>query len=79
MLEQLRVFFPQVALVKPRSSRPASAEHFVVCRGYAPPAGYEPVMSNAVLVTNSTITGINRHIEPYIVCGDLRAADGPIV
>ena len=37
---QLHVFFSEVDCVKPSSSRMRSAEHFVVCKGFALPPGY---------------------------------------
>ncbi len=36
---QLRALFADVAVAKPRASRNASVEAFVVCRGFAPPPG----------------------------------------
>jgi len=38
---RLGAFFADVALAKPRASRAASVEAFVVCRGFAPPPGAE--------------------------------------
>ena len=45
---QLRVFFSAVDCVKPSSSRMKSAEHFVVCQGFALPPGYvlRPLVSH---------------------------------
>ena len=45
---QLKQFFVDVTVSKPRSSRNSSIEAFVVCRQYAPPKGYVPSM-DAVL------------------------------
>ncbi|XP_074926669.1 tRNA (cytidine(32)/guanosine(34)-2'-O)-methyltransferase [Chelonoidis abingdonii] len=49
LYSQLRIFFPDVTCAKPRSSRNSSIEAFVVCRGYCPPEGYVPNMSNPLL------------------------------
>lgn len=49
LLGQMRAFFAEVALYKPRSSRATSTEAFVVCRGHAPPPGVEPPMLRALL------------------------------
>ncbi|KKA27695.1 hypothetical protein TD95_002367 [Thielaviopsis punctulata] len=37
---QLKVFFRRVVVAKPRSSRASSVEAFIVCLGFAMPAGY---------------------------------------
>ena len=34
LVAQLQTYFDQVDVVKPRSSRASSAEHFIVCRGF---------------------------------------------
>jgi tRNA (cytidine32/guanosine34-2'-O)-methyltransferase len=34
LVAQLQTYFDQVDVVKPRSSRASSAEHFVICRGF---------------------------------------------
>lgn len=44
LLTQMRAFFRYVCVAKPPASRSTSTEAFVVCKGYAPPAGYEPSM-----------------------------------
>ena len=40
LISQFKVFFKLVDIVKPKSSRPTSVEHFIVCRFYDPPTGY---------------------------------------
>merc|ERR1712212_888725 len=37
---QLRLFFKEVTVTKPRSSRNSSIESFVVCQNYCPPPDY---------------------------------------
>lgn len=44
LYSQLRCFFQEVTVAKPKSSRNSSIESFVVCRRYCPPAGYVPTM-----------------------------------
>ena len=40
---------PHRAVAKPKSSRNSSIEAFVVCRGYAPPLGFQPGQQRALL------------------------------
>ena len=49
LYSQLRLFFENVTVAKPRSSRNSSIEAFVVCQNYKPPEGYEPTMINPLL------------------------------
>eukprot|EP00053_Salpingoeca_punica_P012389 m.110985 g.110985 ORF g.110985 m.110985 type:complete len:296 (+) comp15935_c0_seq2:126-1013(+) len=79
LYSQLKIFFPLVTCCKPRSSRNSSIESFVVCRGYAPPAGYVPTMANPLLDHKyddaNNLVGPNRTIVPFLACGDLSAYD----
>lgn len=76
---QLKIFFPYVYCTKPSSSRNSSIEAFVVCKDYSPPEGYEPHMLNPLLTHEpcdfSELTGVNRVIVPFVVCGDLSQPD----
>ncbi|XP_076759905.1 tRNA methyltransferase 7-32 isoform X2 [Xylocopa sonorina] len=76
---QLKIFFPYVYCTKPRSSRNSSIEAFVVCKDYSPPKGYKPHMLNPLLTHKpcdfDELTGINRVIVPFVVCGDLSQPD----
>lgn len=79
LYSQLKIFFNDVVIAKPRSSRNSSLESFVVCRGYEPPRDYIPRMA-PILMTESpasdkTLTGINRIIVPFVACGDLSGYD----
>ena len=47
---QLHVFFRSVQCIKPASSRAKSAEHFIVCKQYAKPPGYESVFVDSATV-----------------------------
>jgi tRNA (cytidine32/guanosine34-2'-O)-methyltransferase len=42
MLAQLKIFFPDVTIAKPKSSRNSSIEAFVLCRRFSPPPGFRP-------------------------------------
>ena len=46
---QLKLFFKDVTVCKPRSSRNSSIEAFAVCINYSPPEGYKPTMANPLL------------------------------
>ncbi|XP_076053419.1 tRNA (cytidine(32)/guanosine(34)-2'-O)-methyltransferase-like isoform X2 [Oratosquilla oratoria] len=80
LYSQLKLFFKNVSVAKPRSSRNSSIESFVVCQDYSPPEGYIPTMMNPLLDLSYTgswdnLDGINRVIVPFIACGDLSAYD----
>lgn len=80
LYSQLKIFFPNVTVAKPKSSRNSSIESFVVCQNYAPPKGYIPNMSNPLLdhsydANFNNLEGPNRVIVPFLACGDLSAYD----
>lgn len=80
LYSQLRIFFEQVSITKPASSRNSSIEAFVVCQKYRPPVGYVPQMINpmfddVMVMANETESPVNRMVIPFIVCGDLRGFD----
>jgi len=79
LYSQLKVFFTEVTLAKPRSSRNSSIEAFVVCRNYLPPIGYIPTMVDPMLdyhySSSTPQTGPNRVVVPFIACGDLSGYD----
>ncbi|XP_063905200.1 uncharacterized protein LOC135124219 [Zophobas morio] len=79
LTNQLLMLFEDVVTVKPTSSRTSSIEAFVVCRNYKPPMGFNPKLITPFLdVSNkdfSTLTGVNRVIIPFLVCGDISAFD----
>jgi len=75
---QLKIFFKDVTVAKPRSSRNSSIESFVVCQHYSPPEGYKPTMANPLLnqdLDYSTLEGVNRIVTPFMACGDLNSYD----
>lgn len=79
LFAQLRIFFSYVYCAKPSSSRNSSIEAFVVCKNYSPPDGYEPHMLNPLLTHEpcdfQKLTGVNRVIVPFVVCGDFSTPD----
>jgi hypothetical protein len=86
LYSQLRCFFEEVTVAKPKSSRNSSIESFVVCRGYSPPAGFTPTM-DALLLGHmygqegeeegggNALLGLNNVIVPFVACGDLNGFD----
>ncbi|QDZ18429.1 tRNA (cytidine(32)/guanosine(34)-2'-O)-methyltransferase [Chloropicon primus] len=83
LYSQLKMFFPLVTVSKPRSSRNASIEAFVVCQKYSPPAGFEPEMLRRVLEGEITSKDLDswsdatkpKVIVPFVACGDLQGWD----
>ncbi|XP_044264111.1 putative tRNA (cytidine(32)/guanosine(34)-2'-O)-methyltransferase [Tribolium madens] len=79
LTQQLLMLFEDVITVKPTSSRNSSIEAFVVCRKYKPPENFDPMLITPFLdVSNrdfSSLSGINRVIIPFLVCGDISAYD----
>lgn len=79
------IFFEHVTVVKPKSSRNASMESFLLCQNYRPPAGYIPTMVNPV--TNDVDyfpnpvqptpgqQQRNEAIWAFLACGDLSGFD----
>lgn len=83
---QLKTFFPDVTCAKPKSSRNSSIEAFVVCKGYAPPAGFLPSQLQDYLELAGTgsgdfdcrsagLEGRQRVLVPFVACGDLSGYD----
>lgn len=81
---QLTLFFADVTIAKPRSSRNSSIEAFAVCRGYQPPQGYIPTMFNTLMEgecekyfqdTTKPQYATNRRVIPFVACGDLSGFD----
>lgn len=85
---QFKVFFKHVDIMKPKSSRASSAEHFIVCRFYDPPKDfaleklttYEPWNEDFLKkvdgkeYTKEEVKN-NEKIFKYVTCGDLSAYD----
>lgn len=79
LIAQLGIFFHQVQVVKPKSSRTSSIEAFVVCRNFKLPQNYEPIMFDVT-------SNVDNHpklreiaakgdepcvLIPFLMCGDL--------
>lgn len=79
LYSQLRCFFKEVTVAKPKSSRNSSIESFVVCRCYAPPESFTPSMSYLRLDHkyggNNQLIGPNALTVPFAACGDLSGFD----
>jgi tRNA (cytidine32/guanosine34-2'-O)-methyltransferase len=79
MIAQLRIFFEDVVIAKPRSSRNSSLEGFVVCRGYRSPPDFTPSLDNVFEVmqysSEELLAGANRELVPFVLCGDLSGFD----
>lgn len=90
MYAQMGRIFKDVTCAKPRSSRGSSLEAFIVCQGYTPRPGWDPMdlISKGVSTTDyfDKMLGRNeqlrenfdveeRAVAPFIACGDLSAYD----
>jgi len=82
LYSQLKLFFPLVTITKPRSSRNASIEAFVVCQDYNPPVGFKPEMLRKVLEAKITSNDLEtdgnaaaKVVVPFVACGDLTGWD----
>eukprot|EP01089_Gocevia_fonbrunei_P005729 TRINITY_DN1621_c0_g1_i1.p1 TRINITY_DN1621_c0_g1~~TRINITY_DN1621_c0_g1_i1.p1 ORF type:complete len:311 (+),score=57.54 TRINITY_DN1621_c0_g1_i1:41-934(+) len=79
LYSQLKIFFKSVTICKPKSSRNASIEAFVVCQNFEMPEGYVPVIINPMLdhgySSGNELIGPNQEIVPFIACGDLSGFD----
>jgi len=81
LFAQLRLFFRHVTCVKPKSSRVASLESFVLCRDYAPPADYVASFDGPMARGEFTAplpadaSDTERYLVPFVVCGDLSGYD----
>ena len=81
---QLKTFFPDVYIAKPKSSRTSSVEAFVVCRNFTIPAGF--VRGRLRDVTTSEYdndacdidlgaSDVEALLVPFVACGDLSGYD----
>lgn len=81
LTSQFKVFFNQVDIVKPKSSRPSSVENFIVCRFFNPPPTYCLTNLSAFspfipdYVPNKSHLLDNKKIYEYTTCGDLSSFD----
>ncbi|CAO4371313.1 unnamed protein product [Caenorhabditis nigoni] len=70
---QMKRYFKQVYLAKPRSSRQSSCEAFVLCLDYSPPEGFVPTMNKTSLEIKDNVTA--DVIDGFVTCGDLSGWD----
>lgn len=79
LLAQLEIFFDEVTVAKPCSSRNSSIESFVVCRGFRLPNGYKPTMANPLMTCSESLpsdeTNVHPVITPFVACGSLSGFD----
>lgn len=76
MMAQFKLFFNQVQVVKPKSSRTSSIEAFIVCHGFQMPKGYKPHMFDMSWKAEDQRPALQpdscmRHFIPFLMCGDL--------
>ena len=80
--QKLQLFFTNIFVTKPKSSRNSSIEAFVVCKGFMLPKGYKANMKPILLINNKSIdtrmdnnnnnnSNNNDKIINFIACGDL--------
>lgn len=83
LYSQLRCFFQEVTVAKPKSSRNSSIESFVVCRRFKCPEGYTISMDSLLLdhkygacqSGDNEMLGPAALIVPFVACGDLSGYD----
>lgn len=79
LYSQLRCFFEEVTVAKPKSSRNSSIESFVVCRRFRPPEGFVPSMDSLILDhkygVGNELLGPAALVVPFVACGDLTGFD----
>ncbi|KAK9892061.1 hypothetical protein WA026_018259 [Henosepilachna vigintioctopunctata] len=79
---QFLTIFKEVYVFKPSSSRNSSIEAFIVAKNYSPPDGFDPTLMTPFLNVGERnfdqLTGINRIIIPFMVCGDMSVYDSDV-
>lgn len=76
---KFQLFFKNVSIAKPKSSRNSSIESFIVCQNYSPPEDYVPsIMNPFVEITGNewnqyvaNLPECNRKVIPFVLCGDM--------
>lgn len=74
LYSQMRCFFEEVTVAKPKSSRSSSIESFIVCRRFRIPEGFTPSME-AFVADRSKLNGSSASMVPFVACGDLSGCD----
>ncbi|ETO33748.1 hypothetical protein RFI_03353 [Reticulomyxa filosa] len=80
LYEKLQIFFTEIVVAKPKSSRNSSIEAFVVCRDYSPPRDYVPTMAPILFnekshMDNDQSNGLYRYTIQFVACGDQSSYD----
>lgn len=78
LIAQLEIFFRDVTIAKPCSSRNSSIESFVVCCNFQLPDGYSPTMANPLMTNDTTPWNemdVHPVITPFVACGSLSGFD----
>ncbi|CAL8468650.1 g8190 [Coccomyxa elongata] len=82
LYSQLKTFFPDVTIAKPKSSRNSSIEAFVVCTNYTPPPNFRPEALQGLLNRTALAqdalgeqTMEERLLVHFLACGDLSGFD----
>jgi molybdopterin converting factor small subunit len=75
LYSRVSLFFGDVVVAKPRSSRASSIESFIVARGFRLPENYTPRASNPSLRYLVDLSNTEKVIIPFVTCGDLDGFD----
>jgi tRNA (cytidine32/guanosine34-2'-O)-methyltransferase len=81
LFSQFKMFFSDVQLFKPHSSRESSAEHFIVGRGFNPPKDFALKFVSTFkkfdkkMIKEGGNVEKNKFIFEYLDCGDLTFFD----
>eukprot|EP01083_Nonionella_stella_P081032 222988_1 len=80
LYQRLEIFFNNLSVAKPKSSRNSSIEAFIVCEGYNPPHDYVATMNilpfHESSISSTTATEFNhKKTIRFVACGDLSAYD----
>lgn len=88
LYSQFKTFFKKVDIVKPKSSRTASVEAFIVCLDFDPPADYKPKHFSTMEVVNEEEEEKTEEndadpkaaqsflkLKKFVTCGDLSGYD----
>ncbi|CAF0802937.1 unnamed protein product [Rotaria sp. Silwood1] len=78
LYQQLKLFFNDVVIAKPRSSRNSSVESFIVCRQFHLPNNFIPNIDEPFIYTYERTLNTNEKLSfiiPFIACGSLDGFD----
>ena len=78
LYQQLKLFFDDVVIAKPRSSRNSSVESFIVCRQFHLPENFTPNIDEPFIYTyERTLNNREKSsaLLPFIACGSLDGFD----